>query len=427
MARSATMTEQEAELILGPRGNLGILSAERRKVVRKWLVACGLPSERVNMLHSGTMRAAYNDHSGKVLADLFKLPMAVPTGVENIAQQEREEEATAPDITVPAIEPAPAPAPAPVSDVEKAIRLIAESVVPKRAPLDEARVLELIKSAASFETKITSVIEIKTADSVKTLPPALRHYQFELALRVVSAGIPLALIGAAGGGKSTIAMQIAQALDIQCYLQGAIANAFELLGFTDANGKYHRTPCRDACEYGGLLALDDFDASTDSAAPLVMQALLANGHMTFPDSTRPIDKHAAFRCIMSMNTYGTGADRQYVGRTQLDAAMLDRFFFLTLNYDENMERVAAGGSPRNTTPMTFKGEKITADEWIDRVQKIRAAVALEKVRMVVSPRASIMGVKLLAAGLSLEQVEEGLIWKGLDKDTRARVTARAGI
>jgi cobaltochelatase CobS len=423
MARGASMTAQEAETILGPRGNLGILSAERRKVVRKWLVANGMPSERANMLHSGTMRAAYNDVSGIVLADLGKQAPGYNENEKQAIIVEQDGEATAPEITVPAIEPAPAP----VSDLELAIRKIAESVTPKRAPLDEARVIELIKGAASFETRITSVIEIKTSDSVKTLPVALRHYQFELALRVVSAGVPLALVGAAGGGKSTIALQIAQALDIQCYLQGAIANAFELLGFTDANGKYHRTPCRDACEHGGLLALDDFDASTDSAAPLVMQALLANGHMTFPDSTRPIDKHAAFRCIMSMNTYGSGADRQYVGRTQLDAAMLDRFFFLTLAYDENMERVAAGGSPRATTPMSFKGESITADDWIDRVQKIRAAVALEKVRMVVSPRASIMGVKLLAAGLSLEQVEEGLIWKGLDKDTRARVAARAEV
>jgi hypothetical protein len=44
--------------------------------------------------------------------------------------------------------------------------------------------------------------------------------------------------------------------------------------------------------------------------------------------------------------------------------------------------------------------------------------------MVVSPRASIYGVKLLAAGLSKEQCEAGLIWRGVDADLRARVESQ---
>jgi len=413
------MTPQECEAILGARGSLRVVTAgekANRDVARKWLVANGIGASFACALAAKAIEAAYNDTTDGELKGLMR----------------REEQGKALfGSETPTIETAPTPTPTPetAGTVEQAIRDLIERTTPKAPPLDENRVREIVKEEAkSFESP-TVTIEIKTEHASKTLPEALRHYQFEHALRVIAAGVPLALVGAAGGGKSTMGMQIASALELQCYIQGAIASAHELTGFVDGYGKYHRTPCRDATEHGGVLCLDDFDASTDNAAPLVMQALLANGHMTFPDSTKPIAKHAMFRCIMSMNTFGTGADRQYVGRTQLDAAMLDRFYFLNLQYDENLERIAAGGSARKRSTETFATTPAcTADEWIDRVQRIRGAIPADKsTRMVVSPRASIYGVKLIAAGLSVDQCEEGLIWKGLDKDAKTRIRSKAGL
>jgi hypothetical protein len=37
------------------------------------------------------------------------------------------------------------------------------------------------------------------------------------------------------------------------------------------------------------------------------------------------------------NTYGTGADALYVGRNQLDAATLDRFYVVEMDYDRKLE------------------------------------------------------------------------------------------
>jgi hypothetical protein len=48
-----------------------------------------------------------------------------------------------------------------------------------------------------------------------------------------------------------------------------------------------------------------------------------------------------------------------------------------------------------------------------------------KVRHVVSPRATINGSKLLAAGWSWAQVEEAVIWTGLDSETKTKVNAKA--
>jgi hypothetical protein len=61
------------------------------------------------------------------------------------------------------------------------------------------------------------------------------------------------------------------------------------------------------------------------------------------------------------------------------------------------------------------------------VQAVRKAVEQERVRHIVSPRASISGAKLLAAGMERAMVEEAVIWKGLPTDARMRVQARMGV
>jgi cobaltochelatase CobS len=85
--------------------------------------------------------------------------------------------------------------------------------------------------------------------------------------------------------------------------------------------------------------------------------------------------------IAAGNTFGRGASREYVGRQQLDAATLDRFTVFEVDYDEALELAIAGN-----------------DDWTRYVQKVRKAVEREKVRAIVSPRASISGAKLLAVG-----------------------------
>jgi predicted transcriptional regulator len=65
-------------------------------------------------------------------------------------------------------------------------------------------------------------------------------------------------------------------------------------------------------------------------------------------------------------------------------------------------------------------------DWAAYVQKVRAAVAEEKVRHIVSPRASRNGAKLLAGGMDRQAVEESCIWKGLDDAQKGRVLSRMG-
>lgn len=253
-------------------------------------------------------------------------------------------------------------------------------------------------------------IELKTPEVTKMLEDTPRHYLFPDILVTVNANIPTALIGPAGSGKSTVVSQIADALDLKYYLINSVGGAHELSGYMDAHGKYNTTSFRQAFEYGGLALIDEVDTS-DAGALKWLNTALANGHAMFPDKADPVNRHPKFRMVIAANTFGNGADRMYVGANQLDASTLDRFVFFDFGYDEKLETTLSG----NTT-------------WAKRVQELRGGALAEKARMIISPRATINGAKLLAAGWKQDKVEEALIWKGTDPELRRRIEDKvAGI
>lgn len=227
------------------------------------------------------------------------------------------------------------------------------------------------------------------------------HAKLPLILETCMAGASPMLVGPAGSGKTTAAEQIAKALGRPFYMAARVTSEFKLLGYTTAVGAVVRTQFREAFEHGGVFLFDEIDAS-DADALTAFNAALGNGMGDFPDGM--VRKHENFVAVAAANTYGRGADRQYVGRNQLDAATLDRFAVIEVDYDEELELGIAGN-----------------EEWTRWVQSIRGAVAREKVRHIVSPRASIMGAKMLARGIDRKDVEEALVWKGLDLPTKQRV------
>lgn len=298
------------------------------------------------------------------------------------------------------------PAPAGVNpEAMKAVAALMAAISQPAAPkaeIDESRVVELIKKHAMATT-----IEIKTDEKTRTIPTGLHHKCLPDIIKMLSAGMNVMLVGPAGSGKTTIAEQAAKALDIPFYFNGALSSEYKLSGFVDAQGKIVSTAFRRAYESGGVYLFDEIDASMPDAL-LAFNAALSNGHADFPDGS--ITKHEDFRCIAAANTFGRGADRVYVGRNQLDGASLDRFCVVNVDYDDKLERALSAN-----------------DNWTDYVQKVRAAVFDLKIRHVVSPRASINGAKLLAAGMDRTFVEEATIWKGVDADTRLKIRQKAGI
>lgn len=268
---------------------------------------------------------------------------------------------------------------------------INQAPVAVKSAIDESVIIELIKKHA------VKTVEIKQIDK-PIINIGLSHYLTETVLKLVSVRQNTMLVGPAGSGKTTTCEKIADALCLKFYpvSVGPQTSKSDLLGFIDAHGNYQASRVREAFETGGVLLLDEIDAA-HAGVLTIINALLENGYCSFPDKI--IKKHEDFVCICACNTFGRGGDRQYVGRNQLDAATLDRFAVIDFDYDYNLEKSIAGN-----------------DAWVDKVQTYRRNAESIKARVIISPRASIKGAILLKAGLSETDVENMLIFKGIDSD-----------
>ena len=236
-----------------------------------------------------------------------------------------------------------------------------------------------------------------------------KHMMFEQCLNSVGQGIPLMMVGGAGSGKTYLGEQICTALDIPYYYTGAILEKQELLGYNDVNGNYVRTQFREAWEHGGGFSWDEIDDSAPEALvafnPMVGLNIKSG---SFPDGT--IDRHENTRIIASGNTYGKGADRIYVGRTQLDGATLSRYAIVTIDYDLELEH-----------------ELSCNESWTNQVQAWRVSMNELGIRHIISPRASINGGLMIAAGMSENETAEFVVWQGLAEDQVSKIKSHARV
>lgn len=137
------------------------------------------------------------------------------------------------------------------------------------------------------------------------------------------------MVGPAGCGKSTMAEELAEILgypffEISC---GLGTSAAEFIGY-----KYperEKTELEYFYERPSVILLDEFTALDPSVAQ-VANAALANGRLRTTTKNELTGEFYAKRhpdCIIigTSNTFGTGANPQYVANNQLDASTRDRF------------------------------------------------------------------------------------------------------
>src|SRR5262245_8361951 len=105
MARLPSMTPQEAESVLGPRGRL-IVTSDNRLTVRKWLCAQGIPALAAATLSMRELALDYNQTDGSGLA-------AIKRKIEESEELQDETPAPAPTPEAPALAPLPLPTPTP--------------------------------------------------------------------------------------------------------------------------------------------------------------------------------------------------------------------------------------------------------------------------------------------------------------------------
>lgn len=230
------------------------------------------------------------------------------------------------------------------------------------------------------------------------------------------------LVGPAGSSKSTAAEICADLLSVDCYLVplGPQSSKGDLVGFVDAHGNPVWTAIRRAYTDGGLLCLDEIDAA-NAGVLTILNSLLAQNSYRWPDGT-VTERHAEFYYMAAGNTYGTGANLQYIGRNALDAASLDRFVTVIWDYDPELEKALAIKAATEM-PGAVENAAGLALKWTARVQALRKGAEKAGVKIVLSTRAIISGAVALADGDAMDVVERVEIWRdgAVTKDDRERI------
>ncbi len=275
-----------------------------------------------------------------------------------------------------------------MENVEKAISMVSKRVA--------AEIKEQITSAPK-EVKIINGDDVKISEKVY-------HSKFETILNYIQNGVNVFMTGPAGCGKNILAEQVAETLGIGFQYMGPVTSVYDLLGYQDANGVYHDTPCSLAVKNGDLFFKDEFDNDNPEAV-VALNALLANGYINYP-GIGFIKAHPNFRVIAAGNTLGKGADYDYVARNQLDAATLDRFAMITVDYDKPIELALTGNNLELVNFVHFFREA-TKNFDIHCLASYRCMQRISKLEALIGKIESI----------SLESLMNENLLKGMDKDS----------
>jgi len=247
---------------------------------------------------------------------------------------------------------------------------------------------------------VPKTLEIKQING-ESLNIGIQHEKFETLLRAASAKLAngfrpnIWLTGPAGSGKTTAAQTVAQCLNLPFAADSSLDADYKIVGFKDAAGQIHKTEFLRVFENGGVYCADEIDNWLPSAL-LSLNSALANGFISTPAGM--IKRHADFICIACANTYGHGATSDYVGRTRLDGASLDRF------------------QPKIDWPIDEKLESsfTTNTRWTQIVQTARHRAKSHGLKILITPRATIAGAALIACGFSYHETVQQTFGAGLD-------------
>lgn len=292
------------------------------------------------------------------------------------------------------------------------IQMIASAV-----EVDDDKVRDIVKDEVKPIWEAIGQPKIVVVDnSQKTLGelPATRHPMAEILLKALSTktvdghALNVWIAGPAGSGKTFAVRQVAKALNLEYGFHGAMTMPHELVGFVDAGGTYHETVFVKLYRKGGVCLLDECDAGS-SEALLTLNAALANGQMSLPTG-EILDRHPDFRCVAAANTFGHGATAEYVGRARIDAAFLDRFGVrLNWDYDTKLEREMCGDP-----------------KWAEFVQKARNNAKSKGLKVLITPRSSMVGAALVASGMTYKDVAELTFLSGLSDDQKRQIMPTQG-
>ena len=401
-AQDVTSKKQMVVELMAVRG---IGAAEARRIANGQTLRVATDTTGANILESmrlfGNISAQrVNNKPAADKQDAMKKAMAVIT--DGIQTPIINEAIKMEDIVIPTPAPA-APAPATL-DLGAALAGLVMGQV-------EARIQSAVDTAVA--AKIPREIKIKVADAPAVKIDGHAHPMFEKVLKLVAAKQNVLLVGPAGCGKTHLFSMVADALGKR---HGSISLS---AGVTEAHltgrllptgdgGKfvYTQSPFVKMYQEGGAFLLDEMDGADPNVMLSINQALANGGFEIEARGASGLDthvkRHPDAMIMATANTFGTGAGALYVGRNQLDAATLDRWYVVSMDYDKAYEERLA---PSQVTHFVWTlRDTITANRW----------------RRVASTRMIQKAGAALAAGLDWKIVKEDLL-AGYSADERAKI------
>lgn len=255
------------------------------------------------------------------------------------------------------------------------------------------------------QVKRNQKLEVKVGDKVNIIE-GIKHKQLERLITYSALKLNSLLVGMAGTGKTHAASQVAEALGLEfsSISVGAQTSKSDIVGFVNATGGIVETEFGKRYEHGGVFLMDEIDAGNANVL-IQINSALSNGYMAFPKGM--VKKHEDFIFIASANTYGNGANRQYVGRNQLDAATLDRFAVIDWEIDDELEENMAVG--------------LNGKAWYMAVRAARDYVNEKNIRALITPRATQKGSQLLDVGQQVDEAIDATMLASVPQDKRPDV------